>query len=75
MDEDALKAVDPDSSVIFVINHRSNIDYVLVIYMTSSSSASSYAVGEWARDLPVVDYDANSIAYLLAEPSAAQAAE
>ncbi len=49
MDEDVLKTVDPDSSVIFVINHRSNMDYVLVTYMASSSSALSYAVGEWAR--------------------------
>ncbi len=49
MDEEALKTVDPDSSVIFVINHRSNMDYVLVTYMASSSSALSYAVGEWAR--------------------------
>ena len=49
MDEDALKAVDPDSAVIFVINHRSNMDYVLVTYMASTSSALSYAVGEWAR--------------------------
>jgi glycerol-3-phosphate O-acyltransferase len=49
MDEAALKTVDPDSSVIFVINHRSNMDYVLVTYMVSASSALSYAVGEWAR--------------------------
>jgi len=49
MDADALKTVDPDSSVIFVINHRSNMDYVLVTYMASTSSALSYAVGEWAR--------------------------
>lgn len=49
MDHDALKTVDPDSSVIFVINHRSNMDYVLVTYMVSASSALSYAVGEWAR--------------------------
>ncbi|MDO9411298.1 MAG: 1-acyl-sn-glycerol-3-phosphate acyltransferase [Pseudolabrys sp.] len=49
MDADALKTVDPDSSVIFVINHRSNMDYVLVTFMASSSSALSYAVGEWAR--------------------------
>ncbi len=49
MDADALKTVDPDSSVIFVINHRSNMDYVLVTFMVSASSALSYAVGEWAR--------------------------
>jgi len=49
VDFDALRAADPDSSVIFVINHRSNMDYVLVTYMASQSSALSYAVGEWAR--------------------------
>jgi glycerol-3-phosphate O-acyltransferase len=49
MDEEAMKTVDPDASVIFVINHRSNMDYVLVTFMVSSSSAISYAVGEWAR--------------------------
>ena len=45
----ALKNVDPDSSVVFVINHRSNMDYVLVTYVAASSSALSYAVGEWAQ--------------------------
>ena len=37
------------SSVIFVINHRSNMDYVLVTYVAATSSALSYAVGEWAQ--------------------------
>jgi glycerol-3-phosphate O-acyltransferase len=45
----ALAAVDPSSSVIFVINHRSNMDYVLVTYVAATSSALSYAVGEWAQ--------------------------
>jgi len=49
MDEEAMQTVDPDAAVIFVINHRSNMDYVLVTYMASTSSALSYAVGEWAR--------------------------
>ena len=49
LDETAMSSVDPDAAVIFVINHRSNMDYVLVTYMASSSSALSYAVGEWAR--------------------------
>jgi glycerol-3-phosphate O-acyltransferase len=49
LDEAALRQVDPDAAVIFVINHRSNMDYVLVTYMASTSSALSYAVGEWAR--------------------------
>ena len=49
LDEQAMQTVDPDAAVIFVINHRSNMDYVLVTYMASSSSALYYAVGEWAR--------------------------
>jgi glycerol-3-phosphate O-acyltransferase len=49
LDEAAMAAVDADAAVIFVINHRSNMDYVLVTFMVSSASALSYAVGEWAR--------------------------
>lgn len=48
-DDEALGKINPDSAVIFVMNHRSNMDYVLVTYMASASSALSYAVGEWAR--------------------------
>lgn len=48
-DEEAFKAIEPDATVVFVINHRSNMDYVLVTYLASASSALSYAVGEWAR--------------------------
>jgi glycerol-3-phosphate O-acyltransferase len=47
--DDALKAVPPDAAVVFVINHRSNMDYVLVTYVAASYSALSYAVGEWAQ--------------------------
>lgn len=47
--DEALAAVDPSSSVVFVINHRSNMDYVLVTYVAATSSALSYAVGEWAQ--------------------------
>ncbi len=45
----ALADIKPNSSVVFVMNHRSNMDYVLVTYMAAASSALSYAVGEWAR--------------------------
>jgi glycerol-3-phosphate O-acyltransferase len=48
-DEQTLYQVPADASVVFVINHRSNMDYVLVTYLVSESSALSYAVGEWAR--------------------------
>jgi glycerol-3-phosphate O-acyltransferase len=48
-DEAALFQVPDDASVVFVINHRSNMDYVLVTYLVSQNSALSYAVGEWAQ--------------------------
>jgi len=48
-DDAVLKAIDPDATVVFVINHRSNMDYVLVTYMASQRASLSYAVGEWAR--------------------------
>jgi glycerol-3-phosphate O-acyltransferase len=44
-----LSQVPEDAAVVFVINHRSNMDYVLVTYLVSGSSAISYAVGEWAQ--------------------------
>ena len=53
MDEAALRAIDPDATVIFVMNHRSNMDYVLVTYLAAERSALSYAVGEWARVWPL----------------------
>ncbi len=48
-----LSAIGPDATVVFVINHRSNMDYVLVTYLAAERSALSYAVGEWARIWPV----------------------
>jgi glycerol-3-phosphate O-acyltransferase len=48
-DEETLFQVPDDASVVFVINHRSNMDYVLVTYLVSENSALSYAVGEWAQ--------------------------
>jgi glycerol-3-phosphate O-acyltransferase len=52
-DEEALRRVDPEATVIFVMNHRSNVDYLLVTYLASTQSALSYAVGEWARIWPL----------------------
>ncbi|WP_085864256.1 1-acyl-sn-glycerol-3-phosphate acyltransferase [Pseudooctadecabacter jejudonensis] len=47
------EAIDPDATVIFVMNHRSNMDYVLVTYLVSRATSLSYAVGEWARVWPL----------------------
>ncbi|WP_294619779.1 1-acyl-sn-glycerol-3-phosphate acyltransferase [uncultured Roseovarius sp.] len=52
-DEASLSKVDPDATVIFVMNHRSNMDYVLVTWLAAERSALSYAVGEWARVWPL----------------------
>jgi glycerol-3-phosphate O-acyltransferase len=52
-DEAGLATVDPETSVVFVMNHRSNMDYVLVAYLAASRTALSYAVGEWARIWPL----------------------
>ncbi len=52
-DEEGLAGVDPDASVVFVMNHRSNMDYVLVAYLAAARTALSYAVGEWARIWPL----------------------
>ncbi|MEC3861533.1 1-acyl-sn-glycerol-3-phosphate acyltransferase [Mesobacterium sp. TK19101] len=52
-DEAALKGVDRDATVVFVMNHRSNMDYVLVTYLVGDHSALSYAVGEWAHVWPM----------------------
>jgi glycerol-3-phosphate O-acyltransferase len=53
LDRRALAAIDPESSVVFVMNHRSNFDYILVSYLVSRHAAVSYAVGEWARVWPL----------------------
>ncbi len=53
LDKRATAAMDTDSSVIFMMNHRSNFDYIIVSYIVSRLAAISYAVGEWARVWPL----------------------
>lgn len=52
-DEDALRDVGKDCSVVMVMNHRSNFDYLLVTYLASRRSALSYAAGEWTLFWPM----------------------
>jgi glycerol-3-phosphate O-acyltransferase len=47
-DEAGLEEIGPDSTIVFVMNHRSNMDYILVAYLVAEQTALSYAVGEWA---------------------------
>ncbi|MCP3687534.1 MAG: glycerol-3-phosphate acyltransferase [Gammaproteobacteria bacterium] len=52
-DSGRLQNISPDSSVVLVMNHRSNMDYVLVSFLVAEKTALSYAVGEWARIWPL----------------------
>ncbi len=52
-DDAALRRIGPNSTPVFVINHRSNFDYVLVAFLAMERTALSYAVGEWARVWPL----------------------
>jgi glycerol-3-phosphate O-acyltransferase len=52
-DEERLAAIEPDATMVFLINHRSNMDYILVSYLAAEKAALSYAVGEWARIWPL----------------------
>jgi glycerol-3-phosphate O-acyltransferase len=49
----ALDAIPREAAVVYLMNHRSNADYVVVAYVLSGRVALSYAVGEWARVWPL----------------------
>lgn len=52
-DDAALSKISPGASVVFVMNHRSNMDYLIVAFMAAGHTALSYAVGEWAKIWPL----------------------
>ena len=49
----AFERLPRESIVIYLMNHRSNADYVLAGYGLAGQVAISYAVGEWARVFPL----------------------
>jgi glycerol-3-phosphate O-acyltransferase len=53
VDSEGLSKVESNATVVFVMNHRSNMDYVLAGYLAADQTALSYAVGEWARIWPL----------------------
>ena len=53
VDSDGLKRIEGSATVVFVMNHRSNMDYILAAYLAADQAALSYAVGEWARIWPL----------------------
>ncbi|MEM8848725.1 MAG: 1-acyl-sn-glycerol-3-phosphate acyltransferase [Pseudomonadota bacterium] len=52
-ESEAMDGIPADATVIFVLNHRSNMDYVLVTWLAARRTALAYAVGEWARRWPL----------------------
>jgi len=52
-DRAAIQRLPKDAVLVYLMNHRSNADYVLVGYALSGQVAISYAVGEWARAFPL----------------------
>lgn len=48
-----LDALPPRASLVYVTNHRSNVDFVLLAYILAGKVSVSYAVGEWARVWPL----------------------
>src|ERR671914_402168 len=52
-DRAALARLPRDAVVLYLMNHQSNADYVLVGYALTGQVAISYAVGEWARAFPL----------------------
>jgi glycerol-3-phosphate O-acyltransferase len=52
-DRESVRRLPRNAVVVYLMNHRSNADYVLVGYALSGQVAISYAVGEWARAFPL----------------------
>ena len=52
-DRAAVQRLPKDAVLVYLMNHRSNADYVLVGYALAGQVAISYAVGEWARAFPL----------------------
>lgn len=53
IDSAGLAKIDAEATVVLVMNHRSNMDYVLAGFLAADQAALSYAVGEWARSWPL----------------------
>lgn len=51
--EENFSTISKDATVVFVMNHRSNMDYILVSFLISQKMTLSYAVGEWAQVWPL----------------------
>ena len=50
---DPFRGLPRDSIVVYLMNHRSNADYIVVSFVLMGDVSISYAVGEWARAFPL----------------------
>jgi glycerol-3-phosphate O-acyltransferase len=50
---DPFRGLPRNSIVVYMMNHRSNVDYVVVAWVLRGDVSISYAVGEWARAFPL----------------------
>lgn len=53
VENEAFANIDTSATVVFVMNHRSNMDYILVAFLAAEKTPLSYAVGEWAKIWPL----------------------
>lgn len=53
VDEGAIVRAARTSTPVFVLNHRSNLDYVIAATSLADRAILSFAVGEWARYWPL----------------------
>ncbi|MCP5083320.1 MAG: hypothetical protein GY948_16660 [Alphaproteobacteria bacterium] len=52
-DKASMADVSDKAAVVFIIHHRSNIDYAVVNYLTVGRTVLSFGVGEWSRVWPI----------------------
>lgn len=64
-DEAALEQIPNRDVVVYLMNHRSNADYIVVAYVLARGVHVSYAVGEWARAFPLEYVFKNFGAYFI----------
>jgi glycerol-3-phosphate O-acyltransferase len=64
-DEAALERIPNRDVVVYLMNHRSNADYIVVAYVLARGVHVSYAVGEWARAFPLEYVFKNFGAYFI----------
>lgn len=53
IDKEKMAEANDKAAVLFMVNHRSNIDYAVANYLTASRTMLSFGVGEWSRVWPI----------------------